>query len=87
MRDLGGDAVNRMHWAAALRDSFCCMFIVSLSDYDKKDKGEKSKSKFSVLRTLLWETVVNNSNTSSRVILLLNKQVRHAVLIPLFAFC
>jgi hypothetical protein len=85
MRDLGGDELSRVHWPGALKESFCSLFILSLSDYDKMDKKDPSKCKFSVLRKLLWENVVNNPSGKGRVILILNKQVRVLVLLIVLA--
>jgi hypothetical protein len=35
MRDLGGDELNRHHWTTAMDESFCIVYIVSLTDYCK----------------------------------------------------
>jgi hypothetical protein len=65
-RDVGGDELNReMHWDTAIKDSFCTLFIVSLSDYTKVEKLKK-------VRHILWTYLITEE--SPKIIILLNKK-------------
>ena len=73
LRDVGGDEVNRqLHWRAAVKASFCTIFVVSLADVTRLERGSTTRSKFRAVRSLLWSYLVEKTNP--KIILLLNKQ-------------
>jgi hypothetical protein len=73
MRDVGGDELNReQHWGAAIKDSFCTMFVVSLSDYTHLQKKGHTTAKFRHIRKLLWGYLTDEADP--KIILILNKQ-------------
>ncbi len=64
MRDFGGDELNReQHWGAAIKDSFCIMFVVSLSDYTHTSMQKKghTTAKFRHIRKMLWGYLTHDS--------------------------
>ena len=70
MRDVGGDELCReQHWRKAIKDSFCIVFVVSLSDYTRTLKGT---AKFRTVRSTLWDYLIDEANPN--IILLCNKQ-------------
>jgi hypothetical protein len=70
MRDVGGDEVNRVqHWGAAIKDSFCILFVISLSDYSRT---ENKTAKFRRIRKMLWGYLIDKANP--KIILVCNKQ-------------
>jgi hypothetical protein len=72
MRDVGGDEVNRaQYWGAAIKDSFCILFVISLSDYTRMDK-ENAIAKFRRIREILWGYLIDVKNP--KIILVCNKQ-------------
>jgi hypothetical protein len=72
MRDVGGDEVNRaQYWGAAIKDSFCILFVISLSDYTRTDK-ENATAKFRRIREILWGYLIDGKNP--KIILVCNKQ-------------
>jgi hypothetical protein len=72
LRDVGGDELNRAnHWAKAIEDSVCSMFVIALTDYTKMD-SHTNTSKFRAVRELMWSYLVNES--APKFILLLNKR-------------
>ncbi len=72
MRDIGGDEVNRaQHWGAAIKDSFCVLFVISLSDYTRTEK-KNATAKFRHIRKILWDYLINEANP--KIILVCNKQ-------------
>ncbi len=73
MRDVGGDEMNReQHWGAAIKDSFCTMFVVSLSDYTHVQKKGHTTAKFRHIRKILWGYLTDEA--APKIILILNKQ-------------
>ncbi len=74
MRDVGGDEMNReQHWGAAIKDSFCTMFVVSLSDYTHTQKKEHTTTaKFRHIRNMLWAYLTDKRDP--KIILILNKR-------------
>jgi hypothetical protein len=73
MRDVGGDEMNRkQHWGAAIKDSFCTMFVVSLSDYTHMQKIGHTTAKFRHNRNMLWDYLTDEADPE--IILILNKQ-------------
>jgi hypothetical protein len=65
-RDVGGDELNRtMHWDTAIKDSFCTLFLISLSDFTKKDKLKN-------VRHILWTYLITEERP--KIIMLLNKK-------------
>jgi hypothetical protein len=73
MRDVGGDELNReQHWGAAIKDSFCIMFVVSLSDYTHMQKKGHTTAKFRHIRKMLWSYLTDK--VDPKIILILNKQ-------------
>ena len=71
IRDVGGDEVNRAnHWAAAIKDSFCVLFVISLSDYTRTETD--GDTKFRTSRCLLWNYLMDKGNP--KIILLCNKR-------------
>jgi hypothetical protein len=72
LRDVGGDELNRAnHWGKAIKDSFCNVFVIALTDYTKTDSTTKT-SKFRKVRELLWMYII--SKDRPKFLLLLNKQ-------------
>ncbi len=72
MRDVGGDEVNRkQYWGAAIKDSFCILFVISLSDYTRTEK-ESATAKFRRIREILWGYLIDEKNP--KIILVCNKQ-------------
>merc|ERR1712086_393858 len=66
LRDVGGDEVNRQqHWANAIRDSFCTMFVVNLADFSKANKFQQT-------RHILWTYLIDEERP--KIIMLLNKK-------------
>jgi hypothetical protein len=73
MRDVGGDEMNReQHWGAAIKDSFCTMFVVSLSDFSRVQKKGHTTAKFRHIRKMLWSYLTDEADP--KIILILNKQ-------------
>ncbi len=72
MRDVGGDEVNRaQYWGAAIKDSFCILFVISLSDYTRTE-NENATAKFRRIREILWGYLIDEKNPN--IILVCNKQ-------------
>lgn len=81
-RDVGGDELNReMHWDTAIKDSFCTLFLISLSDYTKDNKMKN-------VRHVLWTYLIMEEHP--KIIMLLNKKdlfAKKLQLIPLHTGC
>jgi hypothetical protein len=70
MRDVGGDELCReQHWRKAIKDSFCVVFVVSLSDYTRT---LKDTAKLRTIRSTLWDYLIDEADP--KIILLCNKQ-------------
>ncbi len=65
--------MNReQHCGAAIKDSFCIMFVVSLSDYTHMQKKGHTTAKFRHIRKMLWDYLTDEADPN--IILILNKQ-------------
>ena len=73
IRDIGGDEMNKHHWNTALAESFCSLFVVSLTDYTTVAKD--GEAQFQEIRRSLWQLIDQKVHGQRpQVVVLLNKQ-------------